>query len=294
MLQEIAVAHRHTLPIVVSLSEAAGAASDFASASKSAATRRAYQTDAADFAAWCGRHGLEPLPASVDTVAAYLASLATSGLRASTITRRCAGIRYMHRMAGIEPPTSNEAIKAVLAGIKRSIGTSVTRKSPATAEAIRAIIAEMPADLRGLRDRALLLLGFAGALRRSELVALDIADLEETPEGLHVRIRRSKTDQEGAGDFGLNPPRFAASPCCRNSRRGYRRLELWKVQSSVQSRKAAQRLLNNSQIALWPRSSRSEQRPLASIPLSSPVTACAPVSSRQPCITGPTFSASWT
>jgi integrase len=107
----------------------------------------------------------------------------------------------MHRMAGLESPTSSEAIKAVLAGIRRSIGTAATRKAPATAETVRTILAEMPPSLRGLRDRALLVLGFAGALRRSELVALDVEDLEETAEGLLVRIRRSKTDQEGAGDF---------------------------------------------------------------------------------------------
>jgi site-specific recombinase XerD len=137
----------------------------------------------------------------VSTVAAYLAGLAKAGLKASTITRRCAGIRYLHRMAGYDPPTSSEAIKAVLAGIRRTIGTSVTTKAPATAEAIRAILQEMPSDLRGLRDRALLLLGFAGALRRSELVALNVSNLEETAEGFHIHIRRSKTDQEGAGDF---------------------------------------------------------------------------------------------
>ncbi len=184
-----------------SLSEAVEAATGFAIASKSAATRGAYQADAANFVEWCKRHGVEPLPATVDAIAAYLASLARSGLKACTITRRCAGIRYMHRVAGFDPPTSSEAIKAVLAGIRRSIGTAAVRKAPATAETIRAIVAEMPTDLRGLRDRALLVLGFAGALRRSELVALDVTDLEETPEGLLVRIRRSKTDQEGAGDF---------------------------------------------------------------------------------------------
>jgi len=208
MLQEIAIA-RPVTPAVLSLEEAAG---DYARASKSAATRRAYQTDAADFTAWCRRHGLEPLPASVSTVAAYLAGLAKVGLKASTITRRCAGIRYMHRMAGYEPPTNSEAIKAVLAGIKRSIGTAVTRKAPATAEAIRAMLEEMPTDIRGLRDRALLLLGFAGALRRSELVALDVADLEEGPEGMHVHIRRSKTDQEGAGDFVSIPHGYRLRP----------------------------------------------------------------------------------
>jgi site-specific recombinase XerD len=197
MLQELTVATPLT-PAILSLEEAAG---DFARASKSDATRRAYQTDAADFTAWCRRHGLEPLPASVSTVAAYLAGLARSRLKASTITRRCAGIRYMHRMAGYDPPTSSEAIKAVLAGIRRSTGTAVTRKAPATAESVRIVLQDMPDDIRGLRDRALLLLGFAGALRRSELVALDVSDLEDTAEGLHIHIRRSKTDQEGAGDF---------------------------------------------------------------------------------------------
>ena len=107
MLQEIAIRSEHT----VALSEATTAASDFARASKSASTRRAYQTDAADFTAWCELHRLQSLPASVDTIAAYLASLAKSGLKASTITRRCAGIRYLHRMAGYDPPTSSEAIK---------------------------------------------------------------------------------------------------------------------------------------------------------------------------------------
>jgi integrase len=92
-------------------------------------------------------------------------------------------------------------LKAVLAGIRRSIGTAVIRKAPATAEIIRAIIADISVDLRGLRDRALFLLGFDGALRRSELVALDVSDLEETAEGVLVMIKRSKTDQEGAGDF---------------------------------------------------------------------------------------------
>jgi len=201
MAQELTRTHAYAVPAALSLGEAERAAGDFARASKSPSTRRAYYSDAADFASWCKRHALQPLPASVDTVAAYLSALATEGLKASTITRRCAGIRYMHRIAGIEAPTGSEALKAVLAGIKRTIGTSVKRKAPATAEVIRSLVGDMPADLRGLRDRALLLVGFAGALRRSELIALDVEDIEEGPEGIFVRIRRSKTDQEGAGDF---------------------------------------------------------------------------------------------
>ena len=202
MPQEIALNSRCTsIAVVLSLEEAAGAAGDFAKASKSAATRRAYQADAADFVRWCKRQGLQPLPATVDTVAAYLAALAAAGLKASTITRRCAGIGYMHRIKGMEPPTTSEAIRAVLSGIRRTIGSSVTRKAPATAETVGVIVAAIPTDLRGLRDRALLLTGFAGALRRSELVALDVVDLEESSEGFIIRIRRSKTDQEGVGDF---------------------------------------------------------------------------------------------
>jgi len=128
----------------LSLDEAEAAAGDFAKASKSVATIRAYRSDARDFSAWCARRGLEPLPACVETVAAYLASLATSGAKSSTITRRRAAIAFMHRVAGFEAPTGSEAVKAVLAGIRRSLGTAVTRKSPATAETIRAIVAEMP------------------------------------------------------------------------------------------------------------------------------------------------------
>jgi site-specific recombinase XerD len=175
-------------------------------------TRRAYQADAADFALWCKQQGVEALPANVDAVAAYLATLAASGLKASTITRRCAGIRYMHRLSGHESPTNNEALKAVLSGIRRCIGTAVTRKGPLTAKAIRAMMEEMPEDLRGLRDRALLLIGFAGALRRSELVALDVEDMEEAQDGIFLRIRRSKVDQEGQGDFVSIPNGYKLRP----------------------------------------------------------------------------------
>jgi site-specific recombinase XerD len=188
------------------------AASEYAQASKAISTRRAYQSDAADFALWCKRQGVEALPASVETVVAYLAALAKSGLKASTITRRRAAIAYLHRLAGLESPTTSEAAKAVLAGIRRSLGTAVTRKAPITAKAIRAMLEEMPSDLRGLRDRSLLLIGFAGALRRSELVGLDVEDIEDGIEGIFLQIRRSKTDQEGQGDFVSIPNGYKFRP----------------------------------------------------------------------------------
>ena len=88
---------------------------------------------------------------------------------------------------------------ATLRGIRRTVGTAKVRKAPAVAAKVRAMVALAPPGLKGLRDRALLLLGFAGAFRRSELVALDVADIAETETGLLVMIRRSKTDQDGEG-----------------------------------------------------------------------------------------------
>jgi site-specific recombinase XerD len=175
-------------------------ASDYARAEKSDATRKAYRSDFEHFTTWCNSRALAPLPASIETAAAYLAHLADSGLKASTITRRVAAITYAHRLAGLPPPTAAEPVKAVLRGIRRRIGTAVERKAPVTARAIAAMLKRIPKDtIAGKRDRALLLLGFAAALRRSELVALDIRDVEHVPDGVVIHVRKSKTDQEGEG-----------------------------------------------------------------------------------------------
>ena len=175
------------------------AARDFAQAEKSAATRRAYRSDFRLFAGYCRARGLQPVPAGPELVAAFLSAEATRGVKASTITRRAAAIRYAHKSAGIEPPTNAEVVKAVLRGIRRAIGTARTQKVPATADRVRVMLDGCPDTLRDLRDRALLALGFAGAFRRSELVALTVEDVVETPDGFRVTIRHSKTDQEGAG-----------------------------------------------------------------------------------------------
>jgi hypothetical protein len=110
---------------------------------------------------------------------------------------RCHPLR--HRLADLEPPTNSEHVRATLRGVRRAIGTAPARKAPVLAEQARAMALIAPESLKGLRDRALLLLGFAGAFRRSELVALNVADLEETEDGFKIVIRRSKTDQEGHG-----------------------------------------------------------------------------------------------
>jgi site-specific recombinase XerD len=120
------------------------------------------------------------------------------GRRQAGLGRRLAAIRYFHRAAGYDTPTSDEKVKAVLSGIRRTIGAAPVHKKAATAD-ITIAMAATGTSLRALRDRAVLLLGFAGAFRRSELVALDVADVEDVPEGLLITIRRSKTDQEGQG-----------------------------------------------------------------------------------------------
>ncbi len=179
----------------------ATAVRSYALAEKAEATRRAYRFDFDLFTTWClARWSIEPLEASAEIVAAFLAGQASAGVRPSTLTRRVAAIGYAFRLAGLQSPTAHEAVRAVLRGIRRTAGMSPTQKAPATAERIALMLASISTDnLRGKRDRALLALGFAGAFRRSELVALDVTDLAFEPDGMRVVIKRSKTDQEGQG-----------------------------------------------------------------------------------------------
>ena len=176
-------------------------AKDFARAEKAPATRRAYRSDFELFSAWCAPRRVPAIPASPETVAAFLAAEAARGIKPSSIGRRVAAIRYAHKLAGHDnPPTNSEIVKATARGIRRSIGAAKVRKAPILAETARAMAHAAPETIKGLRDRALLLLGFAGAFRRSELVALNVEDIEETEDGFRVTIRRSKTDQEGHGE----------------------------------------------------------------------------------------------
>ncbi len=168
-------------------------------ADKSAATRRAYRSDARAFAAWCQARGLAAMPAAPETVAGYLAFERHAGRKASTIGRKVAAISYAHCLAGHPSPTDVEAVRAVLRGIRNTLGVAPEQKTAATADWISKMMAATPRTTRGARDRALLALGFAGAFRRSELVALECSDISRQAEGYLVRVRRSKTDQVGAG-----------------------------------------------------------------------------------------------
>ena len=194
VVSEVVVARRPNTP-----AELEAAVHGFALAEKSAATRRAYRSDFGIFTAWCEERGFPPLPAAPAVVAAFLADQAEAGVRPSTLSRRVAAIAYAHDLAGLPSPAAAKAVRVVLGGIRRTKGAKPAQKAPATAERIAAMLEGIPDTLRGTRDRALLTLGFAGAFRRSELVALDITDLVFEPDGLRVQIRHSKTDQEGQG-----------------------------------------------------------------------------------------------
>lgn len=161
-------------------------------------TRRAYASDWQAFAGWCAAAQLQAMPAAPETVGLYLAAQAET-LRPGTLGRRLVAIAAAHRAAGHQLDTRHRAIRETLAGIKRQHGTAQQGKAPAVVAEIRRMVEAQPETLAGTRNRAILLLGFAGAFRRSEIAGLDVEDLAFTAEGVVVALRRSKTDQQGEG-----------------------------------------------------------------------------------------------
>jgi site-specific recombinase XerD len=183
---------------------------EFIRASKAVNTLRGYQSDWRDFCAWCeSQGGICPLPAPADSVAAYIAECA-GYLKPGSIQRRLNAIAEAHKAAGLDSPTHTALVRSTLKGIRRTLGTAATQKTAALTEDIRAMVDATDAGIIGARDRALILLGFAGASRRSELVGLDVEDCAFSKDGLTVTLRRSKTDQDGQGrkvgiPYGSNP-----------------------------------------------------------------------------------------
>ncbi len=174
-------------------------AKPFIAASRSKNTVKAYQGAWAAFCAYCDERKAQSRPASPATVADYITTLAEAGHRPATIAVHLAAISSAHRIGDLIDPTRDEAVRLLAKGIRRSLGTAPAQKAPALRDDIKRMVAAIKPDLFGVRDRALILLGFAGAFRRSELVGLDVADLRWTDDGLVITLRRSKTDQEGAG-----------------------------------------------------------------------------------------------
>jgi len=194
---------------VIELAEIAADARDYVAASRAENTTRVYRTGWAQFTAWCDEHGVTPLPAGAETVALYVADLAKVA-KPATIDLRLAAISAATGPRATTPLPKQEAVRLVRRGVRRTLGTAQRQVHPVTVPDLREMVKGLSTGPAGCRDRALLLLGFAGALRRSELVGLDVADVTEGSDGLTVCLRRSKTDQEGAGrtvgiPFGSNP-----------------------------------------------------------------------------------------
>lgn len=187
-------------------------AKEYARNSKAASTRRAYATDWKAFSLWASANGVAAMPAAPETIAAHISDMA-QGYTVGTIQRRLSSISQAHQVAGFESPTQNPIVRNVFAGIKRELGVVYNQKAALVAKDLHAMVDALPDSLLGIRDRALLLFGFSGAFRRSELVALDVEDLTFTDDGLLVVIRKSKTDQERQGQR-IGVPRLPGSDYC--------------------------------------------------------------------------------
>src|ERR1019366_2903249 len=182
---------------------------EYIRASKAASTLRGYRSDWRDFCAWCEAHSIHSLPASPEIVAVYIAECAEH-LKVGSIQRRLNAIAEAHKATGLESPTHSSIVANTMKGIRRTKGTAPIQKAPALTDDIRAMIDATDAGTMGARDRALILLGFAGAFRRSELLGFDAEDCAFGKDGLTVTLRKSKTDQNGAGrkigvPYGSNP-----------------------------------------------------------------------------------------
>jgi site-specific recombinase XerD len=174
-------------------------ADTFAKASISEATKKAYQTDWRDFWSFCRDNDLQYLPADSDTICLYLTSLAESGISVATIVRRCTSITAIHNASGFDSPVKNDKVGRVLRGIRNTLGYLPEKSKALSWSEVQRLAAKCGSLMLGRRNAAILLFGWASALRRSELCSINIGDLEILDEGAILTLRRSKTDREGRG-----------------------------------------------------------------------------------------------
>lgn len=201
-------------------------------------TERAIRGDSATWSAWCADRGLQAVPAAPATVAAFVDDQAETKAPA-TVRRLVATISHLHRAAGVPTPIADERVKLALKRMNRARGTRQNQAKGLCRRDVDRMLDATPADLVGLRDRALLATAYDSLLRRAELVALDVDDLEADDDGAgRVMVRRSKTDQDGRGSFRfvagdtlaavrawLNAAGIEAGPLFRGVRRSGRVLE---------------------------------------------------------------------
>lgn len=187
---------------IADLEQLAEQAEQLAAESLAASTRRAYQYDWGRFVAFCAERGLDPL-GPPGQIALYLTHRVEQGASVAVLSRALAAVAKGFAAAGKGNPRRDPAVALVYAGARRRLGVSAEQVEALLPTHLRTMVDRMPKTgphlLRSVRNRALLALGWSLGARRSELVALDVDDLAWVPEGLRVRMRRGKTDQEGRG-----------------------------------------------------------------------------------------------
>lgn len=176
-------------------------ANDFVEGSISDNTRIGYASDWRQFQEWCSASGVQALPASPAVCGDYFAYMANIGRASSSIDRSRAALRMSHEILGFEDPTSSILVRKILSGIRRKIGTARVKKAPVLSADIKLMVDALPSGLLGCRDKALLLIGFAGAFRRSELVGLTVENVEFSQNGARILLPFSKTDNFGEGRY---------------------------------------------------------------------------------------------
>jgi len=185
--------------------------------SKANNTVRAYKSDFNDFGLFCAQNGFKSLPSEPKIVSLYLTYLSTKEVKMSTIKRRLVSIAVIHKLKGHYLDTKHPSIVENIMGIKRRKGIKQTGKKPLLINNLKQIInvidKEKNDEIKKIRDRSIILIGFSGGFRRNEIVSLDYEDLDFVDEGLKIRLKRSKTDQFGEGSVkGL--PYFDNSQYC--------------------------------------------------------------------------------
>jgi len=199
----LSVLPTHELGAVRSIDDYAESAARYVTTGQRGAanTQRAYAGDWLRFTTWCQQHGRTALPADVATLAAFVTSLADAGKKVATIQRHCAALSKAHQLARLPTPTDDRQFKELLEGISREKGVRQKQAPAFTLAYFKRMLLSIDLERPdGVRDRALLLLGLAGAFRRDELASIDIEHLRFDEDGLVVELPHSKTNQKGEAE----------------------------------------------------------------------------------------------
>ena len=215
--------------------------------SKAINTVRAYKSDFKDFGLFCSQNGFKSLPSEPKIVSLYLTFLSTKDAKMSTLKRRLVSIGVIHKLKGFYLDTKHPSIIENIMGIKRRKGSIQKGKKPILINNLKALInvidEKINNEIKRLRDRTIILIGFSGGFRRNEIVSLDYDDLDFVPEGVKINIRRSKTDQFGEGSFKALPYFDSSRYCPVVS------LKKWISVSEINSGSLFRRFLKGSKLS---------------------------------------------